>query len=103
MAGAVTLRCYRPDLATADGELAERLQAVAELELARIRARADEQRDPDGALLAVALADGLARVTAGSVDERDLARAAEALRRGDELTVLMSAPPPAREADEAVD
>jgi hypothetical protein len=88
----VTVRVYRPDLSEADTELVNRLQALAELELSRIRAR---YHDQEPSVLETALADGLTRVTAGAVDERDSPAVAGALQRGEDLTVELIAAPPA--------
>jgi hypothetical protein len=80
----ITVRLYRRDLTGTDTELIGRLQALAELELARIRENHHAQTPP---ALQTLLADGFHRVTAGTVDEQDLPLAAAALQRGDDLTV----------------
>ena len=59
----VTVAVYRPDLSDSDAELVYRLQALAELELDRVRAR---YHDHELVMIEIALVDGLSRVTASA-------------------------------------
>jgi hypothetical protein len=88
MTGVFTVRLYRTDLSGTDSELIGRLQALAELELARVREHHHLQPRP---VIQTVLADGFHRVTAGSVDEQDLPLAVDALQGGDDLTVELIA------------
>lgn len=97
MASVATVRVYRPDITTPEGELSTRLQALAELELQRQRTRSQGQGQ---AAIAAALADGLARITAGTIDQHDLPLAAAAIQRDEALTItLITTPPPAPHTD----
>lgn len=96
MASVSTVRVYRPDIATTEHELRERLQALAELELDRLR---DRTQNHDRSAIETALAEGIARVTAGTIDAQDLPLAAAALARDDDLTITLITTPPATTTD----
>lgn len=86
MADVLTVRVYRHDITTAERDLCGRLEALAELEVHRLRTRMQGQ---ERGAITTALVDGLAQVTAGTVNEEDLPQAAAAVERGEALAITL--------------